>query len=105
MQNQERYRLRTGSKFVPSVELAASSTNIMDRWILSALQSVIVFVREELGETYRLYTVVRKVVNFIDQLCNWYLRLNRDRLKGVGTSEKDCARALATCYEVRLVNS
>ena len=30
---------------------------------------------------YRLYTVVPRLVRFIDQLTNWYVRFNRKRLK------------------------
>ena len=100
-QNQERYRRRTGKAFVPSFKAATASKNFMDRWVMSKLQSTIVFVRRELGETYQLYTVVREVVGFIDLLCKWYLRLNRDRLKGTNTTEEDCVACLSTCYEVR----
>ncbi len=30
---------------------------------------------------YRLYTVVPRLVRFIGQLTNWYVRLNRRRIK------------------------
>ena len=30
---------------------------------------------------YRLYTVVPRLVKFIDQLTNWYVRSNRKRIK------------------------
>lgn len=30
---------------------------------------------------YRLYTVVPKLVKFVDMLTNWYVRTNRRRLK------------------------
>jgi isoleucyl-tRNA synthetase len=33
-------------------------------------------------EKYRLYTVVPKLLNFVENLTNWYVRLNRQRLKG-----------------------
>lgn len=33
-------------------------------------------------KAYRLYTVVPRLVGFIEQLTNWYVRLNRNRLKG-----------------------
>lgn len=33
-------------------------------------------------KAYRLYTVVPRLVEFIEQLTNWYVRLNRNRLKG-----------------------
>jgi isoleucyl-tRNA synthetase len=42
---------------------------------------LIKFVREEM-EAYRLYTVAPKLVHFLEDLTNWYVRLNRDRMKG-----------------------
>lgn len=48
------------------------------------------FVHTEM-KAYRLYTVVPRLVEFIEQLTNWYVRLNRNRLKG--TEGADSARA------------
>ena len=56
------------------------SQNIMDRWILSYTQSLLVFVHQEMA-AYRLYTVVPRLVRFVDYLTNWYVRMNRKRLK------------------------
>jgi len=33
-------------------------------------------------EKYRLYTVVPKLLKFLENLTNWFVRLNRLRLKG-----------------------
>ncbi|VDM00063.1 unnamed protein product [Schistocephalus solidus] len=57
-----------------------NTSNYMDQWILSFTQSLMLFVREEL-KGYRLYTVVPRLVKFIDHLVNWYIRMNRRRLK------------------------
>lgn len=48
---------------------------------------------------YRLYTVLPRLVKFIEQLTNWYVRLNRKRLKGI-EGEHDCRTSLATLFEV-----
>ena len=48
---------------------------------------------------YRLYTVVPRLVKFVDQLTNWYVRMNRKRLKGEG-GVNDCKQALQTLYGV-----
>lgn len=32
---------------------------------------------------YKLYKVVPKLVDFLENLTNWYVRLNRNRLKGL----------------------
>merc|ERR1711874_547976 len=50
---------------------------------------------------YRLYTVIPRLVKFIDNLTNWYVRMNRRRLKGEGGVE-DCRAALETLFGVVL---
>ncbi len=50
----------------------------IDRWVLSVLQSLVRDVNREM-EGYRLYNVVPRLVSFIDQLTNTYIRLNRAR--------------------------
>jgi isoleucyl-tRNA synthetase len=52
----------------------------MDRWIVSYTQSLLLFVHQEMS-AYRLYTVVPRLVRFVDYLTNWYVRMNRKRLK------------------------
>ncbi|KAJ2451557.1 isoleucine--tRNA ligase [Coemansia sp. RSA 2336] len=79
------------------------SENIMDRWVLASVQSLIQFVREEMT-AYRLYTVVPRLLEMIDQLTNWYVRFNRKRLKGANGVE-DTTHALNTLYEVLLTMS
>ena len=48
---------------------------------------------------YRLYTVMPRLVKFVDQLTNWYVRMNRKRLKG-DTGPDDCLNALTTLFGV-----
>jgi isoleucyl-tRNA synthetase len=52
----------------------------MDKWILSFTQTLMQFVKHEMA-AYRLYTVVPRLVQFIQNLTNWYVRMNRKRLK------------------------
>jgi len=56
-------------------------TNVLDIWILSSTNSLVRFVRDEMKH-YRLYTVVPRLILFISQLTNIYVRYNRARLKG-----------------------
>ncbi|KAG6444895.1 hypothetical protein O3G_MSEX003627 [Manduca sexta] len=72
--------------------------NVMDKWITSFTQSLIQFVKKEMA-AYRLYTVVPRLTKFIDHLTNWYVRMNRKRLKGDG-GVKDCQVALDTLFGV-----
>ncbi len=69
-----------GIKFVYEEEASNLSTNVMDRWIISYTQSLLLFVHQEMA-AYRLYTVVPRLVRFVDYLTNWYVRMNRKRLK------------------------
>ena len=55
--------------------------NVMDRWILASLQSLLKTVRTEM-EAYRLYSVLPPCLRFLESLTNMYIRFNRRRLKG-----------------------
>ncbi|ANZ77281.1 BA75_04608T0 [Komagataella pastoris] len=73
------------------------SENVMDKWLLATIQSLIKFIHQEMAE-YRLYTVVPKLLKLIDDLTNWYIRFNRRRLKGENGVD-DCIKALNTLTE------
>jgi isoleucyl-tRNA synthetase len=70
----------------------------IDRWILSLLQSLVADVNREM-EGYRLYNVVPRLVAFIDDLTNWYIRRSRARF-WKNDHDGDKASAYATLYEV-----
>uniref|UniRef100_A0A8C1VQ72 isoleucine--tRNA ligase n=1 Tax=Cyprinus carpio TaxID=7962 RepID=A0A8C1VQ72_CYPCA len=91
VQNVQRLR----EDFLYNESTASVSDNIMDKWIQSFTQSLIQFFRDEMGD----YTVVPKLVKFMDMLTNWYVRMNRRRLKGESGTE-DCMRALETLFSV-----
>ncbi|VDN11906.1 unnamed protein product [Dibothriocephalus latus] len=74
------YERASGREFKVRPDDFPKTSNYMDQWILSFTQSLMVFVREEL-KCYRLYTVVPRLVKFIDHLVNWHIRMNRRRLK------------------------
>ena len=77
-------------------------SSIMDKWIVSELQSLIKFVRQEM-EGYRLYTVVPELLKFIENLCNWYIRMNRTRIRGQSdTPVKDANDSLSCLFYVLL---
>jgi isoleucyl-tRNA synthetase len=95
------YNSRSDDTFTADPALALSSTNIMDKWILAAANSLIKYVRSEMN-TYHLYTVVRGLLQLIEQLTNWYIKFNRRRLKGEEGDAKDWRTALATLFEVLL---
>ncbi len=71
-------------------------TNIMDHWVLSNLQTLKKTISREM-EAYRLYNVVPALFNFIEDLTNWYIRLNRNRFWSDGLNDEKCA-AYTTLY-------
>uniref|UniRef100_A0A8C3FMZ1 isoleucine--tRNA ligase n=1 Tax=Chrysemys picta bellii TaxID=8478 RepID=A0A8C3FMZ1_CHRPI len=87
-----------GKEFLYNENTMKESNNIMDKWILSFTQSLIQFFKAEMA-AYRLYTVVPRLVKFVDVLTNWYVRMNRRRLKGENGNE-DCIMALETLFGV-----
>ncbi|KAJ5079141.1 isoleucine--tRNA ligase cytoplasmic [Anaeramoeba ignava] len=95
------YSTKTKTNFKPDRDFAMKSTNFMDQWILSSTLTLLKFFKNEMSE-YRLYTVIPKLVKFIDQLTNWYVRFNRMRLKGKEGEEQQLY-SLTTLFEVLLV--
>lgn len=79
-----------------SKEHLQTGTNITDKWILSKLQSLVKQVTREM-EAYRLYNVVPSLFSFIEDLTNWYIRLNRRRFWENGLAD-DKQQAYSTLY-------
>ena len=74
--------------------------NVLDQWLLSRLQTLKINVAREM-EAYRLYNVVPQLFGFIEDLTNWYIRLNRGRFWGEDITPDKIA-AYSTLYEVLL---
>ncbi len=61
----------------------------MDKWIVAYLHRLIAKIKNEM-ENYRLYTVAIELTQFMEKLSNWYIRLNRNRIKGeIGIEESN----------------
>ena len=73
-----------------------TSDNIVDRWLISNLQTLKKNIAFEMEE-YHLYNVVPALFTFIEDLTNWYIRLNRPRFWGEGLTDDKCA-AYSTLY-------
>lgn len=101
MQNIERFEREESAKFIyDETNEKSVSANTMDRWILSFSQSLLEFYKQEMS-AYRLYTVVPQLLKFIDNLTNWYVRMNRRRIKGeTAGGVEDCRRALNTLFRI-----
>lgn len=105
IQNIQRYESTSGKSFVFNEERIKKSSkaqgvNITDRWIIAYSQNLIKFVRNEM-DNYRLYTVVTGLLAFLDKLTNWYIRLNRSRIKG-DFGEEDCFNSLNVLFSTML---
>ncbi|CAK0830229.1 unnamed protein product [Prorocentrum cordatum] len=91
----------SGSRFAADSGRVMASPNLMDRWINASLHNLIRFVREEMIPGYRLYTVMGGLTSLLEDLTNWYVRLNRDRMRGKGGSD-EALTSLCTLFEVLL---
>jgi isoleucyl-tRNA synthetase len=89
-----------GRVFRPDQSRAQKSTNAVDIWVMAEMQSLVAFVHTEM-KAYRLYTVMPRLVSFLDQLTKWYVRLNRERLKG-NDGDDEAFVGLSVLYEVLL---
>ncbi len=79
-------------------DLNSCKLSLMDRWILSELNSLVKFVDEGL-ERYEITDTARRIGDFTDKLSNWYLRRGRERYWGKDMTE-DKAAAYTTLYHV-----
>ncbi len=86
-------------KFDPSQhKLEDCELNVMDRWILSGLNTLIDTVDKGL-EQYKIFETARAIEQFTDNLSNWYVRRSRDRFWGNGM-DKSKEAAYMTLYTV-----
>lgn len=99
LQNIERWESESGQKFLPSIDIVKATTNATDIWISAATQELIKYVHEEMA-AYRLYTVLPALVTYVGQLTNWYVRLNRERLKGLEGEGSDAGKEAETGLQV-----
>jgi isoleucyl-tRNA synthetase len=95
-----RWETQSGQALIRNTVRAKKSDNVMDVWITASLASLVKYVHEEM-EAYRLYTVVPRLISFLGDLTNWYVRLNRSRLKG-SDGEHSALTSLAVLFEVLL---
>jgi isoleucyl-tRNA synthetase len=79
---------------------AATSDNLLDRWIRSSLESLSQQVTTAMDQ-YDLQHSVRSFVRFIEDLTNWYIRRSRRRF-WKSQDDQDKAQAYETLYYVLL---
>ena len=86
-------------KFNPTeYKLSDCKLSVMDKWILSAMNTLIKFVDDSL-ENYKITEAAREISDFVDKLSNWYVRRCRERYWGSEMTE-DKKAAYMTLYTV-----
>ena len=70
--------------------------SVMDKWLLSKLNSAVKAVDENLGN-YRIPEAARALEEFVDEMSNWYVRRSRERFWAKGM-EQDKINAYMTLY-------
>ena len=70
--------------------------SVMDKWLLSKLNSMIKEVDYDLGN-YRIPEAARALQDFVDDMSNWYVRRSRERFWAKGM-EQDKINAYMTLY-------
>ena len=70
--------------------------SVMDKWLLSKLNTVIQTVDNNL-ENYRIPEAARALQEFVDDMSNWYVRRSRERFWAKGM-EQDKINAYMTLY-------
>ncbi len=70
--------------------------SVMDRWLLSRLNSTVKEVDDDLAN-YRIPEAARALQSFVDDMSNWYVRRSRERFWAKGM-EQDKINAYMTLY-------
>ena len=69
---------------------------VMDKWLLSKLNTVVKTVDEDLA-SYKIPETARALQEFVDDMSNWYVRRSRERFWAKGM-EQDKINAYMTLY-------
>ena len=77
-------------------ELCYDNLPVMDKWLLSKLNSAVKGVDENLSN-YKIPEAARFLQDFVDEMSNWYVRRSRERFWAKGM-EQDKINAYMTLY-------
>jgi isoleucyl-tRNA synthetase len=88
--------IHRGSEF--SLDAYKTSTNFFDLWIIEKVKILANDVHKMMSN-YQINKAIMATVEFIEDLTNWYIKFNRDRLRGINGDEQWNA-SLSTLYYV-----
>lgn len=77
-------------------QLEYEKLSVMDKWLLSRLNTVVKTVDDSLG-SYKIPEAARALDSFTDEMSNWYVRRSRERFWAKGM-EQDKINAYMTLY-------
>jgi isoleucyl-tRNA synthetase len=86
--------------WTPENKSSTESSNLLDRWILSSMETLSADVTAAM-DAYDLQSAVRPFVHFIEDLTNWYIRRSRRRF-WKSEDDDDKQQAYTTLYNVLL---
>ena len=85
-------------KFNPLEYKDFKLTNVMDKWIISKLNTLVKSVDEKLNK-YDITSAALEIEDFTDELSNWYVRRNRERFWAQELNDEKIG-AYVTLYRV-----
>jgi len=69
------------------INLWKSTDNIIDKWIISMTHKLISQVRKAM-DNYQVDIAIKLLLAHIENITNWYIKLSRDRIRGLNTIEE-----------------
>ena len=81
-----------------------NTSNRTDNWILARIHSLIENIDNAMSN-YLFYKVKLEIMDFIEDLVNWYIKFNRNRFRGRYCDVSEQGRALSTLYRVLITFS
>jgi len=66
---------------IPDINAYKTTTNFMDRWAIEEINNIGFQVNKYM-QSFDIARSVRLITEFIEFLTNWYIKFNRDRMKG-----------------------
>lgn len=82
-------------------ERAFKPESVLDRWIISRLNSLINEVTQRL-EDYDAFNATKAIEGFVSDLSTWYIRRSRDRVGASATDKKDKEAFYGAMHKVLL---
>ena len=88
--------------FIFDLDAYKTSDNVMDNWIISRVKTMLTSIEISMNN-YTFYKVRPEIMDFIEDLTNWYIKFNRNRLRGRYCDNVEQGQALSTLYYVMMM--